>query len=55
MYVGWDSNNDKLTAVSQHPDEEDLLLGRQVRYQVRAVENIQGRMVVYAEVIGQDV
>lgn len=55
VYVGWDSNNDKLTAVSQNPDEEELLLGRQVRYQVRTVENIQGRMIVNAEVIGQDV
>ncbi|WP_288855978.1 hypothetical protein, partial [uncultured Corynebacterium sp.] len=37
------------------PDEEKLLLGRQIRYRINQVEEIKGQLVLHAEVIGQHV
>ena len=55
VYVGWNGAHDKSSSVFQHPDEEELLLGRQIRYRINQVEEIKGLLVLYAEVIGQDV
>ncbi|KXB52737.1 ADP-ribosyltransferase [Corynebacterium sp. DNF00584] len=55
VYVGWNGAHDKSSSISQHPDEEELLLGRQTRYRINQVEEIKGQLVLHAEVIGQDV
>ena len=55
IYVGWDRSQAKHTALSEYPFEEELILGRQVRYRIDRVENIHGTTTVFAEVIGQDV
>ncbi|WP_288858150.1 ADP-ribosyltransferase [uncultured Corynebacterium sp.] len=55
VYLGWDENKDKSTALSKYPDEEELLLGRQTRYRINSVRTKNGRKIVEAEVIGQDV
>lgn len=55
VYLGWDGNGDKSTALSNYPEEEELLLGRQIRYRIKDISNESDTTVVHAEVIGQDV
>lgn len=55
VYVGWNGVHDKSSSISQHPYEEELLLGRQIRYRINQVEEIKGLLVLHAEVTGQDV
>ena len=54
IYLGWDEKADRSTALSQYPQEEEYLLGRQVRYRIKRVRVRDGRKIVEAEVIGQD-
>lgn len=54
IYLGWDEKADRSTALSQYPQEEEYLLGRQVRYRIKRVRVRDGRKTVEAEVIGQD-
>ncbi|MDO5033072.1 ADP-ribosyltransferase [Corynebacterium sp.] len=52
VYVGWDEQGDKASSVSSYPEEEELLLGRGIRYRIDRVRRESGTTVVYAEVIG---
>lgn len=55
VYLGWDGSEDASTALSEFPQEEELLLGRQIRYRIKDISNESDTTVVHAEVIGQDV
>lgn len=55
VYLGWDGSEDESTALSRYPQEEELLLGRQIRYRIKDISNESDTTVVHAEVIGQDV
>lgn len=55
IYLGWDEKADRSTALSRYPQEEEYLLGRQVRYRIKRVRVRDGQRIVEAEVIGQDV
>ena len=46
VYLGWDGSEDESTALSRYPQEEELLLGRQIRYRIKDISNESDTTVV---------
>lgn len=55
VYLGWDESAAKTISLFGPSDEEEFLLGRQIRYRVSKSKRQGGLRTIEAEALGQDV